>query len=178
MQRTRKSQIREIEGIGIEDWFKEFWKDIMTINKIVEEHQSVPERITRDLTLNGGERHRESWSSERIRNYTLEEYIYQMKGSSGHFAVHAIPRPDLFLKCVERGYIRATAIEGEKSQRYMAAESEAVHFSVDQVYWRGVSKVGIFCAIEALLENKAFMDSPLKESNTPNEDWPNLEVKK
>lgn len=136
------------------------------------ERQTIPDRVSTGILLNGGEKIRESWSSENAVNYTLSDYVSRMKESSGHFAVHAIPRPDLLLKCIERGYIKATGLEEDKPADYMAAESQAVHFSVDQVYWRSISQGGFFCAVEALLENKTFMDSPFKEKSSPNEDWP------
>lgn len=41
LQRTRGSQIKEIDGIGIEQWFKKFWTDITTINKIVEKYEKL-----------------------------------------------------------------------------------------------------------------------------------------
>ncbi len=41
LQKTRKSQIKEIEGLGIEQWFKRFWKDIMAIDDIIKKYEKL-----------------------------------------------------------------------------------------------------------------------------------------
>ena len=54
LQKTKKAEIREIEGIGIEEWMKEVKRDIMTINKIIEEYEKLPQivRIGRSIRYN------------------------------------------------------------------------------------------------------------------------------
>ena len=136
------------------------------------ENVQIPEKISRGIICNTGESVRETWSSENLENDDLDDYIGKIRDSSGHFAVHGIGRADLAVKCLMRGFIRATGHEKTSPEGYTAAVSNASHFSVDNVYWGRKGHVGLFCSVEALLENKAFIDSPINANGGPNEDWP------
>jgi len=159
-----------------DDKTQEYWraqseKYKQAFSKEITNHEGL-ERARRGIVENGGKKYKEMWSEKQIAGYSLEEYMQKMQESSGHFATHAISRPDLFLKSLQRGYIRATGLEQKKPEGYRAAVSNATHFCVDKEYWGKTSQTGILCSVESLLENKAFMDSPINDMGQPNEDWP------
>lgn len=72
LQKTRRSQIREIEGIGAEEWLKLIKKDIMTISKIIEDYENpnLVEKTERNIQYDGL-----SWKIPRTTLDLLCAYI-------------------------------------------------------------------------------------------------------
>ncbi len=125
------------------------------------------------IVTNGGRDYWDRWDPEKVRNYTLDEYIQKMVESSGHFAVRAG-----FYNVPEEGFFVSPYIAKmvkDKRSPMRAFPSRAVHFSIDQAYYKDGRSMALVCSLEALMENKAFLDSPFKESNgefIPTGDFP------
>jgi len=126
------------------------------------------------ITTNGGEAYFQRWNPEKVRNYALDEYIERMKLSSGHFAVHVGHLDDV----LEDGYYVSRYLlkmfKGKKLP-FGAYPSRAVHFSIDQAYYKDGRSIAFVCSVEALMENKAFLHSPFQMQAgelIPTEDFP------
>ncbi|MFA5345415.1 MAG: metallophosphoesterase [Candidatus Omnitrophota bacterium] len=147
------------------------WKSLVALAKEYQKRR-LSNSAERDMESGLGRGQYHAWSPGEVNNDNIDEYVERVrKFGSGQLAVH-ISNSELIKEILKKGYLLPRIYAesyGElgKLAKDLRYPTRYLHFAVDYAgNWKD-NKVAFVASVEALLENKAYTNSPTESKR----DW-------